>query len=92
MYSIEYHTKVKDDILKISTPWLKEIYRVVEIKLLDKPDYFGKPLHRPLAGYRKLRVGMYRVIFQVVASRVRVLTIGERSRVYVNAEKRLPWD
>jgi mRNA interferase RelE/StbE len=92
MYLIEYHTKVKDDVREISAAWLGEIRRVIEAKLLSNPSHFGKPLHRPLNGYRKLRVGMYRLVFQVSGRRVRVLTIGERSKVYIKATKRLPWN
>lgn len=89
-YSIRYHEDVlKKDLPSISTSQKKAIKSAIEKKLFTSPETFGKPLRRSLKGRRKLRVGDYRVIFQIKDATVYVLIIGHRSIVYKTAIKRL---
>ena len=46
------------------------------------PDRYGKPLSSGLKGYRRLRVGDYRIIYRVQGSDVIVLVVGHRKEVY----------
>ena len=65
-FEILYHPLViKEDILKISTADKNNIKKAIENKLAISPEIFGKPLRRSLKGYRKLRVGDYRVIYRI---------------------------
>lgn len=90
MYAVVYHTSVvQGDIPKISKPWQVKIRTAIEKRLTTRPDYYGKPLRRSLSGYRKLRVGDYRVIFRIEANLVRILIIGHRSIVYKDVSKRI---
>lgn len=88
-FSVSYHhLVVESDVPKISREWRTRIRRAIEDKLMTQPEIFGKPLRRSLAGYRKLRVGDYRVIFQIDKLEVKVFVIGHRRDVYRISEKR----
>lgn len=90
MFSIIYHhLVVRDDIPKLSHEWKEKIRRAIENKLTTYPDLYGKPLRRSLKGYRKLRVGDYRVIFSIEKNIVKILIIQHRSVVYKKADKRI---
>ncbi|RLI74891.1 type II toxin-antitoxin system mRNA interferase toxin, RelE/StbE family [Archaeoglobales archaeon] len=53
------------------------------VKLLDNP-YLGKPLSHEFAGKRSIRVGVYRVIYEIKGDKIILLTIGHRKDVYSN--------
>jgi mRNA interferase RelE/StbE len=89
-FKIEYHEQVvTDDIPKIAAAWQRKVRDAIEEKLGRSPDFFGKPLRRSLKGYRKLRVGDYRVVFRIQGSYVRIMAILHRSVVYLEVEKRM---
>ncbi len=89
MFGIEYHSKVVDDLSRISTPIKKDIRKAIEEKLTTAPEFFGKPLQFSLKGLRSMRVGDYRVIFQLSKDTVRVILIAHRSLVYKDTKKRM---
>lgn len=89
-FEILYHKDViSDDIPKLSKNWRITIKKAIEEKLTTQPQIFGKPLRYSLKGYRKLRVGDWRVIFCIEEDTVKILTIQHRSVVYTNIEKRI---
>ena len=89
-FEVFYHTKVvKEDIASLSLVWRDKIKFAIEEKLTIAPDFFGKPLRRSLRGYRKLRVGDYRVVFRIDGKKVYILAIMHRSVVYKKITKRL---
>lgn len=89
-FDIVYHPDVvKIDILKLSNLDKNRIKKAIEDKLTTSPEIFGKPLRRSLKGYRKLRVGDYRTIYQIEGKKVKIFYIGHRSIVYKKAEKRI---
>lgn len=91
MFTIVYHELVlARDIPKLPDEWKAKIKRAITERLTTHPDFYGKPLRRSLKGYRKLRVGDYRVIFRIEKSTVKVLIIQHRSVVYDLVEKRKP--
>ncbi|MFA5997766.1 MAG: type II toxin-antitoxin system RelE/ParE family toxin [Candidatus Paceibacterota bacterium] len=79
---------MKQDIPQIGTSWKGEIRRAIETKLVSSPEVFGIPLRNTLKGYRKLRVGDYRVIFRVESKVVKIFAIGHRANIYTRANKR----
>lgn len=89
-FALYYHESVvKDDIPKISAPVRIRIKKTIEEKLATHPEVYGKPLRRSLKGYRKLRVGDYRVIFRIKEKFIKVFIIQHRSVVYKNAHLRI---
>ncbi|MBI4090698.1 MAG: type II toxin-antitoxin system RelE/ParE family toxin [Candidatus Komeilibacteria bacterium] len=89
-FAISYHTDVvAHDIPKLSESDRKRIKQAIETKLTENPEIFGKPLRRSLKGYRKLRVGDYRVIFRIEGTSVKIFVIQHRSIIYKKTDQRL---
>lgn len=90
MFEIVYHHLIASkDIPKLSIDWKIKINKAIEQRLTTHPDLFGKPLRRSLKGYRKLRVGDYRVIFRIEKNTVKIFVIQHRSVVYDEIDKRI---
>lgn len=89
-FDILYHEDViKEDIPKLDETIRKRLKKAIEEKLSRQPDIFGKPLRRSIKGYRKLRVGDYRVIFRIEKEKIKIFIIQHRSTVYKNINKRI---
>ena len=89
-FAIHYHPKVvREDIPALSLVWSKRIRAAIEEKLMYAPEKFGKPLRESLRGYRKLRVGEYRIVFRIEHYEVFVLAILHRSIVYKSVNARI---
>ncbi len=89
-FQVQYHADVAEkDIPLLSQEWKGIIKKAIEEKLTTRPEVFGKPLRSSLRGYRKLRVGDYRVIFRIEDIFVKIFAIQHRSAVYKNIEKRI---
>ena len=89
-FEIHYHDHVvKEDIPKLSSLLKQQIKTAIEQKLTNHPELFGKPLRQSLNGYRKLRVGDYRIIFRIEKKNVKIFMIEHRSVVFKILEKRL---
>ena len=89
MFEILYHyLVVREDIPRLSKLWREKIRTAIEDRLVAEPDLYGKPLRKSLKGYRKLRVGDYRIIFKIDERKVKILIIQHRSVVYSNIKKR----
>ncbi|OGL96939.1 addiction module antitoxin RelB [Candidatus Uhrbacteria bacterium RIFOXYB2_FULL_45_11] len=89
-FVLQYHELVlKEDIAKLSASNKKQIKRAIEEKLVTHPELYGKPLRQSLKGYRKLRVGDYRVIFRIEKQTIKILMIEHRSQVYQSVYMRI---
>ena len=89
MFEIIYHKKITEDISVISSASRNTIRKAIEEKLVISPDFFGKPLQYSLTGLRSLRVGDYRVVFQLKRREVFVVLIAHRSVVYKMTGERI---
>jgi len=88
-FEIVYHEDViEKDIPKLSKTDKYRIRKAIEDKLMLSPDVFGKPLRRSLKGYKKLRVGDYRVIFLIENKTIKIFYIAHRSVIYKKVSKR----
>jgi mRNA interferase RelE/StbE len=89
-YRILYQARVvSDDISTLSVTDAKRIKRAIENKLTRQPETFGRPLRRSLKGYRKLRVGDFRIVFKITSGTVLILAILHRSIIYKEITKRV---
>ena len=87
-FTVSYHPAVMlEDVPKLSTSVQRRIKQAIEQKLTTFPEQFGKPLRRSLAGYRKLRVGDYRVVFRIEGRTVKIFLIQHRSVVYMHTNR-----
>ncbi len=83
-YKIEYlQSVVREDIPALSSPERKRIKKAIEERLGSNPIEYGKPLQYSLKGCRRLRVGDYRIIYQIEEPEtVLIVKIGHRKEVY----------
>ena len=59
------------------------IENAIKKRLIINPIKYGFYLHGSLKGYRKLRVGDWRVIYRVINDKeIRIIAIGNRKDVY----------
>ena len=88
-YRALYHPLVKDkDIPKLNATMKKRIKTAIEERLLMEPEKYSEPLRKTLKGYRKLRVGDYRVVLRIEKEVIIILGICHRKDVYQRIEKR----
>lgn len=90
-YRLRYHPAVvTEDLPQIDHLWQGRIRRAIEQRLAVEPTYYGEPLRHARKGYWKLRVGDYRVIYQMMGQDVWILTIGHRREVYEHPLRQAP--
>ena len=91
-WNILYHHEVEEDLESIGPSAARRIVKAIDSKLTRDPLKFGAPLSGNLANFRKLRVGDYRVVYQVRENKVvvYVLAVGPRrdKEIYRAAVKR----
>ena len=88
-YSLKYDSHFDRDLDYLDRFWQREVLLAVENKLSVQPELYGVPLRRTLKGFRKLRIGDYRVIYQIDKKTIRIVIVGHRSEVYRDVLKRL---
>jgi len=90
VYRLLYHSDVKKvDLPKIDARNKAMLKRAIKERLATQPEVYGKPLQGTLKGYRKLRVGEYRVVFKITEIEVLILGIIHRKEVYRQIQKRV---
>ena len=91
-WRILYHHLVEEDLESVGPSAARRIVKTVDTKLTRSPMDFGLPLSGNLANFRKLRIGDYRVVYQVREKTiiVYVLAVGPRrdKEIYSAALKR----
>ena len=82
-YQILLHPAViKKDFPKIDGSIKPLILKAIETKLRKDPLVYGTPLRKSLKGGRKLRVGDYRILFEIENLVVKIYRIDHRSVIY----------
>jgi mRNA interferase RelE/StbE len=90
MYTVIYHESIADDLKKITKKDKEKIKKAIEKKLTTNPIIFGEPLRSNLIGYRKLRVGEYRIVYQIKEKeKTLIIIIAHRRNVYGFVKKRI---
>ena len=87
-YLIEYRPEVHNDLDEIPKNIQTRIKRAIEQRLETSPDRYGERLRRSLLGLWKLRVGDYRVVYEIKGHKVTIWIIGNRKEVYGDIHKR----
>jgi len=82
LFEPKYHPEVARDISGFPQHIKLRIRKAIEDRLILDPYKFGEPLRRSLSGFRKLRVGDYRVIYEIQGQTVVILKIGHHRDVY----------
>ena len=91
-WRILYHHLVEEDLESVGPSAARRIVKAIDAKLTRSPMDFGLPLSGNLANFHKLRIGDYRVVYQVREKTiiVYVLAVGPRrdKEIYSAALKR----
>ena len=92
-WEVLYHPEVDEDLTSVGKGAARRIVRAIDKKLTTEPLKFGEPLSGNLGMFRKLRIGDYRIVYQIIENRVivYVLAVGPRrdKEVYQEAVSRL---
>jgi len=89
-YKVRYHPLVKEkDLSKINATIKTRIKNAIERRLMVDPVKYGDPLRKTLKGYRKLRVGDYRIVYKIENEYIFILGIRHRKEIYKKAELRI---
>lgn len=87
--NIKYHPRVKsEDIPRLSSNITARIENSIKNRLMVNPIKYGFYLRGSLRGYRKLRVGDWRIIYRIIDKEIRIIAIGNRKDVYEFANTR----
>mgnify|MGYP001590180887 CR=1 FL=1 len=82
-YIVEYLEKVvKKEIPNLPSGIRERVQVAISTKLTVNPVEFGKPLQYELKGYRRLRIGDYRVVYRIEGNTVLVVAIKHRKEIY----------
>jgi mRNA interferase RelE/StbE len=87
-YEVLFHHDLPKDLKDIPANIQNRILKAIEERLAPAPDQYGERLRQSLHGYWKLRVGDYRVVFEIVNRQVRVYGVMDRREVYTEIAKR----
>jgi mRNA interferase RelE/StbE len=89
-YRLRYHPDVKEkDLPKLNRTIQRRIKTAIEQRLLTAPEKYSEPLRRTLKGYRKLRVGDYRIVLKLEGEGILILGICHRKDIYERMERRI---
>lgn len=77
MYSITFHSSVVDDFKNFPKEKAEEILEKIENKLVLDPLYYPE-LKGNYKRLRRMKVGIYRVIFTVYKDEITILRVGKR--------------
>jgi mRNA interferase RelE/StbE len=88
-YSVVYREEVlAKDLPEIPRNMQSRILQAIEERLMTEPARYGSRLRRSLSALWKLRVGDYRVVYELKGDTVRIWTIAHRKRAYGEVERR----
>lgn len=93
IWDIIYHKSVDDDLKSVGPAAAKRIIQTIDKKLTTSPEKYGAALSNNLKYFRKLRIGDFRVVYQIISNKiiVFVLAVGPRrdKEIYQAAAKRI---
>ena len=84
LWTVSYVKSAVEDIAELDGSAKRIIKKAIEDKLMVDPLKYGKALRRNLSGLFKLRVGDFRIIYQVKEKEIIVVIVkvGHRREVY----------
>ncbi len=88
-YLVRYHPLVRKDLSTINTTIKAKIKNAIERRLMVDPIKYGDPLRKTLKGYRKVRVGDYRIVYKIEGEYIYILGIRHRKEIYKKVELRI---
>ena len=88
-FVLRYHPAVlSKDIPALDTVSAQRVKKAIERKLSVNPLFYGEPLHGVLLRIFKLRVGDWRVAYEIFPPYVDILLIAHRKDIYAQLRRR----
>lgn len=88
-YEVELRPDVVvEDLTELPANIRARIIRAIDSRLGTEPTRYGVRLSQSLGGFWKIRVGDYRIVYDVEGKKVTVWAIRHRKAVYQEAERR----
>ena len=83
MYKLVFDKKVIKDLKQIDSVWQKKILNKINDTVVISP-YDGKRLVGNMSNFYRIRVGDYRIIYEIIEDviTVEIIKIGHRKEVY----------
>jgi mRNA interferase RelE/StbE len=93
VWKVTLHRDVQTDLRELGRVEARNLMAVINDRIVNgEPDKSGKPLHGALAGYRRLRTGVTRIVYRVEKRKIEILIIAVGMRrddeVYEKANRR----
>ncbi len=86
---MRYHPAVlSKDIPMLDTLTARRVREAIELKLYVNPLLYGRPLHGVLSRFFKLRVGDWRIVYEISPPFVDILLVAHRRDVYARLRRR----
>lgn len=79
---------VAEDLTELPANIRARIIRAVDSRLTTEPTRYGVRLSQSLGGLWKIRVGDYRIVYEIEEKKVTVWAIRHRKDVYAEAGRR----
>jgi len=83
MYKLLIDNKVIKDLQKINHVWRTKILTSIKTKLVENP-HSGKKLVGDLSPYYHLKIGDYRILYEIIESEVVVVVVKIKHRKNVD--------
>jgi len=87
-HGIFFRPEVEEDLRPIGRLHQKRVLSAIESRLTAQPARYGKPLGGVLAGLRRIRVGDFRIAYQVKGAKVIVWAVMHRKDIYAELARR----
>ena len=87
-FTVEIRDLALDDLGELPRNIQARVIRSIESRLATEPSRYGVRLRRSLTGLWKIRVGDYRIVYELEGQVVTVWAIRHRKNVYPEVERR----
>ena len=87
-YVVQFRDVVWQDLEGIPRNMRARILRAIEQRLTAAPTHYGVKLRQALSELWKIRVGDYRIVYEIEGTKVKVWAVRHRKDVYAAVEPR----
>ncbi len=87
-YTVIFRDIVFEDLESMPVNMRKRIINAIEKRLTTHPSQYGLKLRQALANLWKIRVGDYRVVYEIVNTKIIIWAILNRKNVYTEVTRR----
>ena len=87
-YTVEIRDVAYKDLGEVPRNIRERLLRAIEQRLTTAPTRYGVRLRQSLSGLWKLRVGDYRIVYEMAGNTVTIWAVRHRKHIYPIAERR----